>query len=422
MQKGNKQDLENLCGIDPLVKLFVDLISFDTQSDPESKTTPSTVGQLRFGAYLLATINKLGYLAKQDSNGVITVKVEATKGYEKAKSLCVLAHMDTAPDCSGANIEPSLVKNYQGGGIELENGLVINDALCKDLKKHIGEDIIVTDGTTLLGADDKAGISCILQLLHNLKVTDKIVHGPLTIIFSVDEEIGLSTKYLDVKEIGCDYGLTVDGTSEGELDIATFNAYGAIVNIKGLSVHTAVAYKTLKNAITIANEFMGLLPQDETPETTFGEEGFYHVHKIEGSTISCKLNMIIRDFTHTGMEKRLQFLDKVKDFINQKYGKDTISIKTMFQYANMQEQLDKHPKFIQMIKDAYKEAEVNVFENKVRGGTDGSNLSNQGLPTPNIFTGGLNCHGPYECLPVGAFNKAYKVLENIVQLLANTTK
>ena len=178
MQKGNKQDLENLCGIDPLVKLFVDLISFDTQSDPESKTTPSTVGQLRFGAYLLATINKLGYLAKQDSNGVITVKVEATKGYEKAKSLCILAHMDTAPDCSGANIEPSLVKNYQGGGIELENGLVINDALCKDLNRHQGEDIIVTDGTTLLGADDKAGISCILQLLHNLKVTDKIVHGP----------------------------------------------------------------------------------------------------------------------------------------------------------------------------------------------------------------------------------------------------
>lgn len=420
MQKGSKKDLDNLSGLDPLVKIFLDLIAYDTQSDPNSKLVPSTVGQLRFGAYLLSVISKLGFKARQDQNGVITLKIEASEGFEKAKSLCIFAHMDTAPDCSGANINPSLVKNYQGYGIELDNGLILNDSVCKELKDYIGKDIIVTDGNTLLGADDKAGVACILHLLHNLKVNEHLKHGPLTIIFSVDEEIGLSTKYLDVKTIACDYGVTVDGTALGQLDIATFNAYGAIVSIKGLTVHTAVAYKTLKNAITIASEFMNLLPQDQTPETTYGEEGFYHVHNIEGSTNFCKLNMIIRDFSHQGMEQRLQFLQKAADFLNQKYGKDTVTLKIMFQYANMEQVLKEHPKIVDLLKQSYQEAGVLVIENKVRGGTDGANLSNQGLPTPNIFTGGLNCHGPYECLVVEAFNLSYKVLENLVKNMAQT--
>lgn len=418
MQKGNTKDLDNLCGVDPLVKIFLDLISFDTKSDPESKQVPSTVGQLRFGAYLLSCINDLGYKAKQDGNGVITLKIEASKGCESAKSLCLLAHMDTAPDCSGANIRPRLVKNYQGNGIELDNGLVLNDDICKELRNFTGDDIIITDGNTLLGADDKAGISCILHLLHNLKINDSIKHGPLTVVFSVDEEIGLSTTHLDVKAIDCDYGVTVDGTALGELDVATFNAYGAIVNIKGLSVHTSVAYKTMKNAISIANEFMAMLPSYETPETTQGDEGFFHVHNIEGSSSMCKLKMIIRDFTHPGMEKRLQLLTRISELLNEKYGKGTVSVKTTFQYANMGDVLKEHKDFLNLLRKSYKDAKVSVIENKVRGGTDGSNLSNQGLPTPNIFTGALNCHGPYECLPVGAFNKSYEVLKHIVMNMA----
>ena len=294
MQTGTSKDFDNLCGVDPLVKIFSDLIAFDTRADGSSKTVPSSVGQLRFGAYLSSTISELGYDSKQDEHGVITVKIPASEGCEKAKSLCLLAHMDTAPDCSGADVKPRLVRKYSGEGIKLDNGLTITSSFCPELSSHIGEDIIVTDGTTLLGADDKAGIACLLLLLRNLKTDSSLKHGPLKIIFSVDEEIGLSTRYLDVKDIACDYGITVDGTELGELDVATFNAYGAILNFHGTAVHTAVAYKNLVNAITLATEFISMLPRDEKPENTRGEEGFYHVHGIEGEVERAKLKICLR--------------------------------------------------------------------------------------------------------------------------------
>ena len=418
MQKGSTKALENLCGVDSLVNIFKDLIAFDTQADPTSKAVPSTVGQLRFGAYLCARLSDLGYEAHQDKNGVVSVEVEPSAGFENKQKICLLAHMDTAPDCSGANINPHLVEKYQGHGIELNNGLILDDSICPNLKNHVGEDIIVTDGTTLLGADDKAGIAILLELLRNLKVNSQLKHGPLKVIFSVDEEIGLSTTHLDVKEISCDFGVTVDGTALGELDTATFNAYGAIVKFKGLSVHTAVAYKTLINAISLVNDFINMLPRDEKPENTQGLEGFYHVHKFEGTTESAKLNMIIRDFTDEGMQKRLDLLKSIESIINQKYGDKVCEVKTTFQYANMGNVLKDKQDLVELLKQAYVDAGVSVIENSVRGGTDGSNLSNNGLPTPNIFTGGLNCHGPFECLPVKAFNKAYEVVENIVKLTA----
>lgn len=422
MQESTTKDFDNLCGVDPLVNIFKDLIVIDTKSDPTSKTVPSTVGQLRFGAYLISRISELGFNAKQDDKGIVTVTIPASDGCENAKSLCLLAHMDTAPDCSGADVKAHLVKKYQGGEIRLENGLILDKSICSSLEEMKGQDIIVTDGNTLLGADDKAGISVLLYLMHNLKVNKNLKHGPLKIIFSVDEEIGLSSTHLDVQDINCDYGVTVDGTKEGELDIATFNAYGAIVNFKGLSVHTAVAYKTLKNAISMANEFINMLPRDEKPENTHGEEGFYHVHKFEGTTESAKINMIIRDFTKEGMEKRLKVLEKIVSLLNDRYGESRVSLKTVFQYANMEQVLKEHNEILEILRKAYTQAGVTIVENKVRGGTDGSNLSNEGLPTPNIFTGALNCHGPYECLPVNSFNKAYKVTEKIVELLSTTIK
>lgn len=422
MQESTTKDFDNLCGVDPLVNIFKDLIVIDTKSDPASKTVPSTVGQLRFGAYLISRISELGFNAKQDEKGVVTVSIPASEGCENAKSLCLLAHMDTAPDCSGADVKAHLVKNYQGGAVKLANGLVLDKTICRELHEFKGQDIIVTDGNTLLGADDKAGISVLLHLMHNLKVNRNLKHGPLKIIFSVDEEIGLSSTHLDVKEIDCDYGVTVDGTKEGELDVATFNAYGAVVKFKGLSVHTAVAYKTLKNAISIANEFINMLPRDEKPENTQGEEGFYHVHKFEGTTESAKINMIIRDFTKEGMEKRLQVLDRIVSLLNDRYGEGCVSLRTVFQYANMEQVLHEHEKILEILRKAYTEAGVKIVENKVRGGTDGSNLSNEGLPTPNIFTGALNCHGPYECLPVDSFNKAYRVTEKIVEQMSKTHK
>ena len=420
MQTGNLKDFDNLCGVDPLVKIFSDLISFDTKADGSSKTVPSSVGQLRFGAYLSSAISELGYESKQDEHGVVTVKVPASEGCEKAKSLCLLAHMDTAPDCSGANVKPRLVRKYSGDGIKLDNGLTITQSFCPELSSHIGEDIIVTDGTTLLGADDKAGIACLLLLLRNLKTDSSLKHGPLKIIFSVDEEIGLSTTYLDVKNIDCDYGITVDGTELGELDVATFNAYGAIVKFHGTSVHTAVAYKNLVNAITLATEFIGMLPRDEKPENTRDKEGFYHVHGFEGEVESSRIKMIIRDFTDDGMKKRLDFVKSAVDFLNNKYGQGRVELALQFQYANMEAVLKQNQEILDICTKAYKDAGVKVVLKSVRGGTDGSNLSNQGLPTPNIFTGGLNCHGPYECLPVDSFNSSYKVVEALVKRMSKT--
>lgn len=414
MQESSVLDLENLCGVDPLVNTFCELISYDTKADPDSSTVPSSVGQLRFGAYLLSAINKLGLKGIQDDNGVVSVSIPASKGYENVKSLCLLAHMDTAPDKSGADIKPALVKNYDGSGIRLANSLVIDDSVSPSLKEFEGQDIIVTDGNTLLGADDKAGIAILLRLMHEICVDSNLVHGPLKIIFSVDEEIGKSTDHLSVSDIDCDYGLTVDGTKEGELDIATFNAYGATVNFKGRSVHTAVAYKTLHNALMIANEFINMLPSSQRPETTYGDEGFYHIHDLSGTTDSANLKMIIRDFTKDGMQRRLDTVKSIISFLNNRYSNDTVDAKFTFQYANMADVLKDHENYISLIKDAYTDAGVNVVLNKVRGGTDGSNLSNRGLPTPNVFTGGLNCHGPYECLVVSSFNKAYAVVRNLV--------
>lgn len=420
MQTGTSKDFDNLCGVDPLVKIFSDLIAFDTRADGSSKTVPSSVGQLRFGAYLSSTISELGYDSKQDEHGVITVKIPASDGCEKAKSLCLLAHMDTAPDCSGADVKPRLVRKYSGEGIKLDNGLTITSSFCPELSSHIGEDIIVTDGTTLLGADDKAGIACLLLLLRNLKTDSSLKHGPLKIIFSVDEEIGLSSRYLDVKDIACDYGITVDGTELGELDVATFNAYGAILNFHGTAVHTAVAYKNLVNAITLATEFISMLPRDEKPENTRGEEGFYHVHGIEGEVERAKLKMIIRDFTDEGMKKRLDFVKSAVEFLNNKYGQGRVELDLKFQYSNMEEVLKQNQEILDICTKAFKDAGVKVILNRVRGGTDGSNLSSQGLPTPNIFTGGLNCHGPYECLPVDSFNSSYRVVEALVKRMSKT--
>ncbi len=420
MQTGNSKDFDNLCGVDPLVKIFSDLIAFDTRADGSSKTVPSSVGQLRFGAYLSSAISELGYDSKQDEHGVVTVKIPASEGCEKAKSLCLLAHMDTAPDCSGSDVKPRLVRKYSGEGIKLDNGLAITHTFCPELASHIGEDIIVTDGTTLLGADDKAGIACLLLLLRNLKTDSSLKHGPLKIIFSVDEEIGLSTRYLDIKDIACDYGITVDGTELGELDVATFNAYGAILKFHGTSVHTAVAYKNLVNAITLATEFISMLPRDEKPENTRGEEGFYHVHGFEGEVESAKLKMIIRDFTEDGMKKRLNFVKSAVDFLNNKYGQGRVELDLKFQYSNMEAVLKQNQELLDICTKAFRDAGVKVVLNRVRGGTDGSNLSNQGLPTPNIFTGGLNCHGPYECLPVDAFNSSYRVVEALVKRMSKT--
>ncbi len=418
LQQGNTLDLENLCGNDRLVKIFCDLVSFDTKSDPLSKNVPSSVGQLRLGASLVSEIRTLGFECTQDKNGVVITKVPASSGYENAIRICLLAHLDTAPDASGKDVLPHLVKDYKGEGIELKNGLIIDDKLCKELKNHIGEDIIVTDGTTLLGADDKAGVAVLLNLLYKLKTTD-IPHGALTIVFTVDEEIGYSADYVDLDVVDCDYGVTIDGSECGEFDVETFNASLAKVEFTGISVHTAVAYKKLVNAVTLACEFNMMLPLNERPENTRDHEGFYHLHDINGSTEYAVAWINLRDFEKDGLKKREEVVLNCAKLINQKLGYDAVKVTIKEQYVNLMSYLQENRLILDLCKEAFADANVEVKEHSVRGGTDGSNLSARGLPTPNIFTGALNCHGPYECLPVQSLHKAYDIVECIVKRAAN---
>ena len=282
MQQGSKEALEAKLHEDELLKLFIDLIAFDTRADFTSQDKPSSIGQLRLGAYLLNRLADLKLKPVQTKEGVIITKIAASKGYENAEKLCLLAHLDTAPDASGADIKARLVTNYRGEGIELKNGAIIDHELSPELANHIGEDIVITDGTTLLGGDDKAGIAVLMHLVQGL-VDDSIVHGPVTIVFSVDEEIGRSTKYLDLEVLDSDFAVTIDGCERGELDVATFNAEGAKIIFKGKVVHTAVAYGKLKNALKMMADFIKLLPEDEAPETTKDDQGFYHVHDAMGN-------------------------------------------------------------------------------------------------------------------------------------------
>lgn len=417
MQKGDAQALESKLSSDELLKLFIDLVAFDTRSDFTSNDKPSSIGQLRLGAYLLNMLAEWKLKPIQTKEGVIITKIPASQGYESAEKLCLLAHLDTAPDAPGNDVHPALVENYAGEGIELQNGKIIDHEISPELKNHIGEDIVVTDGTTLLGGDDKAGVAVLLHLIQHL-VEDKVVHGPLTVVFSVDEEIGRSTKYLDLEELDSDFAVTIDGCERGELDVATFNAEGVKINFHGLVVHTAVAYGKLKNAIKMMSEFILALPQDEAPETTQGEQGFYHVHDAYGSAEQAELRMILRDFEKDGLKKRHDFVEQQVAAINEKYGAGSCEALFVQQYENMEQVLKDNPRILDYCRQAFARAGVELSEKKVRGGTDGSNLSCRGLPCPNIFAGPLNCHGIYECLPVPSLHASFEVTKALVELVA----
>lgn len=417
MQQGSKEALEAKLQEDELLKLFIDLIAFDTRADFTSQDKPSSIGQLRLGAYLLNRLADLKLKPVQTKEGVIITKIAASSGYENAEKLCLLAHLDTAPDASGADIKASLVTNYQGKGIELKNGAIIDHALSPELANHIGEDIVVTDGTTLLGGDDKAGIAVLMHLVQGL-VDDSIVHGPVTIVFSVDEEIGRSTKYLDLEVLDSDFAVTIDGCERGELDVATFNAEGAKIIFKGKVVHTAIAYGKLKNALKMMADFIKLLPENEAPETTKDDQGFYHVHDAMGNVEHAELMMILRDFEQEGLAQRHHKVEDMVDAINLKYGANSCEAIFVKQYENMGLVLKERPTIVNYCRAAFARAGVALIEKKVRGGTDGSNLSCRGLPCPNIFAGPLNCHGIYECLPVPSLHASYQVTKALVELVA----
>jgi tripeptide aminopeptidase len=335
---------------------------------------------------------------------------------EKLPTIGFIAHLDTSPDMSGANVKPRIVENYDGKDIilnDIEN-IVLSPAMFPELLLHLGEDLIVTDGTTLLGADDKAGIAEIMTAIQYLTDHPKIKHGKVRIAFTPDEEIGMGASEFDVAKFGCDWAYTIDGSEVGELEYENFNAAVVKVKIKGLNVHPGYAKNKMRNAGLIAMQFAGMLPPQERPEHTAGYEGFFHLTAICGSIEYAELSYLVRDHDSKKFEYRLQQLQDITRYLNTVYPNNTIQLEIKQQYRNMREIVEPQKQIIELAEIAMKKAGITPVIRPIRGGTDGAQLSFKGLPCPNIFAGGLNFHGRYEFVPVQSMEKAVKVITNII--------
>lgn len=394
---------------------FLHYISYDTQSSENSTTTPSTDKQMAFARILQqelineglqdVVLDELGYLyATLPSN---TTKSVPTIGF--------IAHLDTSPDASGANVHPRIINNYDGCNIRLDSGLVTSPSVFPELLDHKGEDLIVTDGTTLLGADDKAGIAEIVQAMVYLQQHPEIKHGTVRVAFNPDEEIGLGAHHFDVEHFGCEFAYTIDGSETGEIEYENFNAALAKITITGCSVHPGYAKGKMINAARVATELVGMLPEDETPEMTEGYEGFFHLTNVTGGCEKAQLSFIIRDHDREYFESRKAELFEVVQTINEKYG-NIAEIETRDQYYNMREMVEPKMYIINIARQAIEQAGMKPKVKAIRGGTDGAQLSFRGLPCPNIFAGGINFHGPHEFIPIQSMEKAMMTIVNICRI------
>lgn len=403
-----------------LIGRFLNYVSFDTQSSETGTTTPSTQKQLVFAEYLKKELNNLDFDdVYLDNNGYLYATLPANTD-KKTPTVGFISHYDTSPDCSGANIKPRIVKNYDGNDITLceQDGIKLSPAVFPELLAHKGEDLIVTDGHTLLGADDKAGIAEIVQAMIYLKEHPEIKHGNIRIAFNPDEEIGLGAHLFDVKRFGCDWAYTMDGGEVGEIEYENFNAASAKLQIKGVSVHPGYAKNKMVNAARIAAEFVSQIPADQTPETTQDYEGFYHLTGMEGNVERATVSYIIRDHDRKKFEARKEFISKLAATLNEKYGAGTVTAEINDQYYNMREKIEPVLHIIDIVIKAMEETGVSPKVRAIRGGTDGAQLSFKGLPCPNIFAGGINFHGPYEFVPVQSMEKAMRVIVKICELSA----
>lgn len=402
-----------------IVERFLNYTKFDTQSSEESETVPSTAKQLVFAEYLKKELEREGLSdVEMDDKGYIyaTLKSNTKK---KVPTIGFISHYDTSPDCSGANVNAQIIKNYDGGDITLASGLVSSVQKFPELKAHVGEDLIVTDGTTLLGADDKAGIAEIMQAMCYLRDHPEIEHGDIRVGFNPDEEIGKGAHHFDVKHFGCEWAYTMDGGDLGGLEYENFNAAGAKITIHGVSVHPGYAKGKMVNANTLAFELAQMLPATETPEHTEDYEGFYHLYSVNGSTEKATLNYIIRDHSFDKFEARKSFVESCVKAMNEKYGEGTVECAISDQYYNMKEKIDPNMHVIDIVLQAMQESGVAPKVEPIRGGTDGAQLSFKGLPCPNIFAGGLYFHGPHETVSIQVMEKAVEV---IVRICAITSK
>ena len=404
-----------------IVDRFLKYVAFDTQSAEDATTTPSTAKQLKLAEYLRDELTQMGLTeVEMDENGYVYATLPATAGLDSVPTIGFISHMDTSPDCSGANIHPRIVKSYDGSDIVLdaEAGIVTSPKKFPELLDHVGEDLIVTDGHTLLGADDKAGIAEIVQAMEYLLAHPEIKHGKVRVGFNPDEEIGLGAHKFDVEKFGCQWGYTMDGGELGELEYENFNAASAKIEVRGVSVHPGYAKGKMINAARVATELASLLPVTETPEQTVEYEGFFHLLGIEGNVEKASLSYIIRDHDRARFEQRKQLVEKAAQRMNLRYGEGTVKATISDQYYNMREKIEPVPHVVDIVLDAMKECGIPSKVRAIRGGTDGAQLSFMGLPCPNIFAGGLNFHGPHEFLPIPSMEKASELVVKIIELTA----
>ncbi|MGB9666156.1 MAG: peptidase T [Candidatus Cryosericum sp.] len=405
-----------------LVDRFLHYVSFDTQSDENSVTFPSTEKQLVLANELVTELRSLGLTdSAVDANGYVTATLPANCEHpESVPVIGFLAHMDTSPDASGAQVKARTVRSYDGGEIVLnaEKHIVLSPTDFPDMLLHRGEDFIVTDGTTLLGADDKAGIAEIMTAAEYLMSHPTVKHGTLKIAFTPDEEIGQGVDRFDVKKFGATYAYTLDGDELGSLEYENFNAASAQFKVTGKSIHPGSAKGIMKNAALIAAELTSLFPADETPRSTEKYEGFYHVTGIDGACEKAEVNYIIRDHDKSRFEQRKSMAHAICDFLNAKYGEDTVTVQVRDSYYNMREVIEQHMVLIDVALGTMKKLGITPIVKPVRGGTDGARLSYMGLPCPNLFTGGRNYHGPFEYVVIQSMERAVQVVVGIAEAFA----
>jgi len=405
--------------MEKILDRFLRYVSVDTQSNEESESQPSTAKQLNLLKMLRDELVAMGVEATLDQYGYVMASIPSNLD-KKVPAVGFIAHVDTAPDASGADIKPQIVRGYDGGAIDLKGvpGLQLKPSEFPEMLHYVGQTLITTDGTTLLGADDKAGVAEIMNAVQFIVEHPEFKHGPVKVGFTPDEEIGRGVVKFDVARFGADYGYTMDGGEIGELEFENFNAASAKIHIQGCNVHPGYAKGKMRNAILIGQEFNAMLPVMARPEYTEGYEGFFHLISFKGSVEEADFAYIIRDHDRAKFEARKEMVQKVADFINSKYGDGTVTLVLKDQYYNMREQVEPHYHIIDKAVKAMEMAGVKAKIQPIRGGTDGANLSFKGLPCPNIFAGGLNFHGKMEFLPLESMEKASEVVLNIISLFA----
>ena len=401
-----------------VLERFLNYVVVETTSDPYAESFPSTKSQLDFGHTLMEEMKELGLTdVTQDEYGYVFGTIPSTVPDYKGKILGLTAHMDTAPAASGKNIKPRVIKNYDGAEIVLnaEKKIVMKPEDFPSLKQYVGQDLVVTDGLTLLGGDDKAGVAEIMTAAEYLINHPEIPHGPIRVGFTPDEEVGQGADYFDVKKFGADFAYTVDGGECGELEYENFNAASVFVDFTGLSIHPGSAKNKMINALLLAMEFQGMMPEAQKPEHTEGREGFIHLEALEGSVEHASSEYIVRDHDFDLFKKKKEYMQRAADYMNVKYGEGTVSLRMEDSYYNMRQQIEPHYFLIENVLKVYEKLDIEPKIQPIRGGTDGSRLSFMGLPCPNLGTGGHNFHGHFEYVCVQSMEKCVQVLIELVK-------